>query len=213
MEDIPGVALHECLDWAWETFPDFLRATERIEHDIDFSAQLPHAALRVYVMGERALRLEMATPEDIARMRGLAAEAIRHGAIGFSTSRSINHRSVTGDPMPSLRAAEEELTGIALGLADAGGGVLEIIIDFDDPDLLEAEFGMMRRLVEKSGRPLSFSMGAGGGRRPAHPGAGRAARGGRAAGHAGQQQRLLGFTLHNIHYATNGKPGLDPRPP
>lgn len=158
VEDIPGIALHEGLDWAWETFPDFLRATERIEHDIDFCAQLPHAALRVYVMGERALRLEMATPEDIARMRSLAAEAMRHGAIGFSTSRSINHRSVTGDPMPSLRAAEEELTGIAMGLADAGGGVLEIIIDFDDPDMLEAEFGMMRRLVEKSGRPLSFSL-------------------------------------------------------
>lgn len=158
VEDIPGVALHEGLDWAWESFPQFMDAMERLPHDIDFCAQVPHAALRVYVMGERAARLEQATPEDIAQMRALTTEAIRKGAIGFSTSRSINHRSATGDPMPSLRAAEEELTQIVLGLKDAGKGVIEIIIDFDDPEMLDAEFAMMRRLVEASGRPLSFSL-------------------------------------------------------
>jgi N-acyl-D-aspartate/D-glutamate deacylase len=158
VEDIPGVALHEGLDWAWESFPQFMDAMERLPHDIDFCAQVPHAPLRVYVMGERASRLEQATPQDIARMRELTTEAVLKGAIGFSTSRSINHRSATGDPMPSLRAAEEELTQIALGLRDAGKGVLEIIIDFDDPEMLDAEFGMMRRLVEVSGRPLSFSL-------------------------------------------------------
>ena len=156
VEDIPGVALHEGLDWAWESFADYLDALERRPHDIDFGAQLPHAALRVYVMGERASRLEMATPEDIAEMRRLTAEAVREGALGVSTSRSINHRTATGDPTPSLRAAEDELMGLALGLRDAGAGVLQIICDFDGD--VDVEFALMRRLVEASGRPLSFSL-------------------------------------------------------
>jgi N-acyl-D-aspartate/D-glutamate deacylase len=157
VEDIPGAALHEGLDWAWESFDDYLKAIERRPHDIDICAQLPHGALRVYVMGERAARLEPATPEDIAQMRELAAEAMRAGAIGFSTSRSINHRTIKGDPTPSLRAAEDELTGIALGLRDAGSGVLQLLSDFDTPSL-EEEFAMLRRVVEKSGRPLSFTL-------------------------------------------------------
>jgi N-acyl-D-aspartate/D-glutamate deacylase len=157
VEDIPGVALHEGLDWAWESFGDYLSALERKPHDIDFCAQLPHAALRVYVMGERASRLEMATAEDRARMRELTAEAMRAGAIGFSTSRSINHKSVKGTPTPTLRAAEEELLAIALGVKDAGRGVLQMITDFDGEDV-DGEFALMRRLVEVSGRPLSFSL-------------------------------------------------------
>ena len=157
VEDIPGVALHEGLDWAWESFPDFLNALERKPHDIDFGAQLPHAALRVYVMGERASRLEMATADDCARMRQLATEAMHAGAIGFSTSRSINHKSVSGAPTPTLRAAEAELMAIALGVKDAGTGVLQMITDFDGEDV-DREFHLMRRLVEASGRPLSFSL-------------------------------------------------------
>jgi len=156
VEDIPGVALHEGLDWAWESFADYLDALERRPHDIDFAAQLPHAALRVYVMGERASRLEMATPQDIAQMRKLTAEAVRAGALGVTTSRSINHRTSTGDPTPSLRAAADELMGLAMGLSDAGAGVLQIICDFEDD--VEGEFELMRRLVEASGRPLSFSL-------------------------------------------------------
>ena len=156
VEDIPGVALHEGLDWAWESFADYLDALERRPHDIDFAAQLPHAALRVYVMGGRATRLEMATPADVAQMRRLTAQAVRAGALGVSTSRSINHRTSTGDPTPSLRAAEDELLGLALGLRDAGAGVLQIICDFEDD--VEGEFALMRRLVEASGRPLSFSL-------------------------------------------------------
>jgi N-acyl-D-aspartate/D-glutamate deacylase len=157
VEDIPGVALQEGLDWEWESFSDFLTALERRPHDIDFCAQLPHAALRVYVMGERAMRLEAATQDDIAQMRRLTAEAMRAGAIGFSTSRSINHRSINGDPTPSLRAAEDELTGIAMGMSDAGRGVFQLASDFDTPNL-EGEFAMLRRVVECSGRPLSFSV-------------------------------------------------------
>jgi N-acyl-D-aspartate/D-glutamate deacylase len=157
VEDIPGVALQEGLDWHWESFGDYLDALERRPHDIDYAAQLPHAALRIYVMGERASRLEMASADDRARMRALTAEAMRAGAIGFSTSRSINHKSVSGAPTPTLRAAEEELTAIALGVRDAGRGVLQMITDFDGADV-DGEFALMRRLVEASGRPLSFSL-------------------------------------------------------
>jgi N-acyl-D-aspartate/D-glutamate deacylase len=108
-------------------------------------------------MGERGARIEPATEDDIAQMRRLATDAIRAGALGFSTSRTLNHRTVKGDPTPSLRASEDELTGIVLGLSDAGSGVIELISDFDTPDL-DTEFRMLRRLVERSGRPLSLSL-------------------------------------------------------
>ena len=157
VEDIPGAVLHEGLDWSWESFSEYLNALEQRPRDVDLCAQLPHGALRVYVMGERATRLEPATEADIAQMRTLARDAAQAGAIGFSTSRSINHRTLKGDPTPSLRAGEAELTGIAMGLSDAGKGVLEYISDWDTPDP-QTEFAMVRRVVERSGRPLSFSL-------------------------------------------------------
>jgi N-acyl-D-aspartate/D-glutamate deacylase len=160
VEDIPGAALHEGLAWNWESFGDYLDAVETRARDIDIAAQLPHGALRVYVMGERGAKLEPASEDDIAQMRRHAADAMRAGAIGFSTSRTLNHRTVKGDPTPSLRASEAELTGIAQGLADAGSGVIELISDFDTPDL-DSEFAMIRRIVEKSGRPLSLSLAQG----------------------------------------------------
>ena len=156
VEDIPGVVLREGLDWRWESFGEYLDVLDGTARDIDICAQLPHAPLRVFVMGERAARLEPATADDIAQMRLLAADAMRQGALGFSTSRTLNHRSSKGESTPSLRATEEELLGIALGMQDAGAGVLQLISDWTDPD---AEFAMVRRLVEKSQRRLSFSMG------------------------------------------------------
>ncbi len=156
VEDIPGAVLHEGIDWTWESFGGYLDALEARPHDIDFCAQLPHGALRLYVMGERAARLEEATEEDAVAMRSLATEAMRAGAIGFTTSRTLNHRTATGDPTPSLRASSDELEAIALGVADAGHGVIELISDFHpDP---EAEFAMIRRLVERTGCPLSVSL-------------------------------------------------------
>ncbi|MEJ0026776.1 MAG: amidohydrolase family protein [Rhizomicrobium sp.] len=160
VEDIPGVALHEGLKWNWESFAEYLNAVESTPHDIDIGAQLPHGALRVYVMGARGANLDAATDDDIARMRRLAAEAMRAGALGFSTSRTLNHKTVKGDPTPSLRATEAELTGIALGLKDAGSGVIEMISDFNQPDLA-TEFAMIRRVVETSGRPLTLSLAQG----------------------------------------------------
>ncbi|MBI1330528.1 MAG: amidohydrolase family protein [Alphaproteobacteria bacterium] len=157
VEDIPGAALHEGLSWNWESFGDYLDALETRAHDIDICAQLPHGALRVYVMGERGAKLEAATEDDIARMRALTTEAMRAGAIGFTTSRTLNHRTVKGDPTPSLRATQEELMGIALGMKDAGSGVFELISDFDNPDPI-TEFSMIRELVARSGRPLTLSL-------------------------------------------------------
>lgn len=157
VEDIPGAALHEGLKWNWESFGDYLDALEAHPRDIDIAAQLPHGALRVYVMGERGAKLEPANETDIAQMRALTAEAMRAGALGFTTSRTLNHRTVKGDPTPSLRATHEELMGIARGMKDAGSGVFELISDFDNPDPI-TEFGMIRGLVQESGRPLSLSL-------------------------------------------------------
>jgi len=160
VEDIPGAALHEGLKWNWESFAEYLDAVESRPHDIDIAAQLPHGALRVYVMGERGAKLEAATEDDIAQMRRLTADAMRAGALGFSTSRTLNHKTVKGDPTPSLRATEAELAGIAQGMKDAGTGVFEMISDFNQPDML-TEFGMIRRIVEGSGRPLTLSLAQG----------------------------------------------------
>ena len=158
VEDIPGPALHEGLDWRWESFGEYLDALEQRPRDIDICAQLPHGALRVYVMGERALRLEPANPQDIAQMRRLTEEAMRAGAFGVTTSRTISHRTLKGDPTPSLRAAEEELLGLAQGLQDAGSGMMELVSDWNMPDP-QTEFAMMRRIMEATGRPLVFSLG------------------------------------------------------
>jgi N-acyl-D-aspartate/D-glutamate deacylase len=156
VEDIPGAVLDEGIEWTWESFGQYLDAVEGRPHDIDLCAQLPHGALRYYVMGERAARLEEATQEDAAAMRSMATEAMQSGAIGFTTSRTLNHRTAAGDPTPSLKASSSELDAIAQGVADAGHGVIELISDFS-PDA-EGEFAMIRGLVERTGCPLTVSL-------------------------------------------------------
>jgi N-acyl-D-aspartate/D-glutamate deacylase len=157
VEDLPGPCLNEGLDWSWESFAEYLTALERRKHDIDFCALLPHAPMRVFVMGDRALNLEDANQEDIARMRELTADAVRAGAFGFSTSRTIAHKTLAGDHTPTLHAQESELMGIALGMKDAGGGFIEMTSDWNTPDPA-TEFAMIRRIMEASGRPLVFSL-------------------------------------------------------
>lgn len=156
VEDIPGACLNQGLHWNWETFPDYLDALDARQRDVDVCAQLPHGPLRVYVMGERALRLEPARADDIAAMRTLAAQAMRAGAFGFSTSRTFAHKTAKGDPTPMMRAHEDELTGIAMGLADASHGQIEYVSDWDRPDPA-TEFAMLRRIVQRSGRSCVFT--------------------------------------------------------
>lgn len=160
VEDLPYPVLTAGLPWNWQSFPDYLDALQARRFDLDIATQVPHAALRVHVMRERGVAREPATPEDIAEMARLARAAVEAGALGFSTSRTLNHKTKAGEPTPTLTAEEDELTGIAMALAAANGGrgagVLQFVSDFyPDP---EAEFAMFRRIVEKSGRPLSFSL-------------------------------------------------------
>jgi N-acyl-D-aspartate/D-glutamate deacylase len=155
VEDIPGAALHEGLSWDWQTFAEYLDAVERVHHDIDLGAQVPHGAVRLHVMGERGAQREPATPEDIAGMAVLVAAGVEAGGLGFTTSRTINHRTSRGEPTPTLTAAADELVGIANGLGAIGKGVLQVVTDHMNGD---DEFAMFRRMVRESGRPLSFSL-------------------------------------------------------
>jgi len=156
VEDVPEVVMTEGLPWNWETFPEYLDALEARHYDIDIAAQLPHSALRVYVMGERAATHEPPSADDLARMRELTAQAIRAGALGVTTSRNLLHRTKAGELAPSLFSEEQELAALADGLKDAGRGVFQIIpAPMGDA---ETEFALMRRLAERCGRPLSYSL-------------------------------------------------------
>jgi N-acyl-D-aspartate/D-glutamate deacylase len=155
VEDIPGAALHEGLPWSWSSFPEYLDAIERTPHDIDVCAQVPHGALRVYVMGERGARRDAATADEISAMGELVAQALAAGALGFTSSRTVQHRTSKGEPTPTLTAAEDELLGIAAGMRRAGAGVIEMISDFDE---LDVEFDRFCRMVEDAGRPMTISL-------------------------------------------------------
>jgi N-acyl-D-aspartate/D-glutamate deacylase len=155
VEDIPGTALHEGLSWQWETFPEYLDELDRRPRDLDLAAQVPHGALRLHVMGERGAAREPATPSDIAAMAELAKEAVAAGALGFTTSRTMNHRSSRGELTPTLNAEADELIGIAEALGSIGQGVVQVVSDFVDVD---AEFAMLRTVAERSGRPISISV-------------------------------------------------------
>ena len=157
VEDIPEVVMTEGLTWEWETYPDYLDAIERRPHDIDFASQIPHSALRVYVMGQRGADREPATADDLQRMQTLVREAMAAGALGFATSRLVIHKTGQGDPIPTWQAAERELEAIALALRDSGKGVLQAV--FGAPGRsFEDEIDLLSRLTRLSGRPASFSM-------------------------------------------------------
>jgi N-acyl-D-aspartate/D-glutamate deacylase len=168
VEDIPGTALHEGLSWEWQSFGDYLDYLDRRPRDIDLGAQLPHGPVRLHVMGERGATQQPATPDDIAQMAEIARQAMEAGALGFTTSRTLNHRSSLGEPTPSLRAEADELIGIAQGMTAAGPGgrggmgVLQVVSDFLD---LDGELQLFHRMAAESGRPISVSI-AQGARRP-----------------------------------------------
>ncbi|MGE0797449.1 MAG: amidohydrolase family protein, partial [Lautropia sp.] len=155
VEDIPLEVMEKGLPWSWSSFPEFMDFVAARRFDADVCTQLPHSALRVFVMGDKAMERGASSEAERTRMRALVAQAVRAGAFGFSTSRSRSHRAPDGRHVPSYDAAEGELAAAADGLRDAGGGWLQLITDFDDA---QAEFGMLRRLVERSGRPMTISM-------------------------------------------------------
>lgn len=153
VEDIPGIALAEGLRWDWESFPEFMDALERLPRSIDVAAQIPHHPLRVYVMGERAVKREAATADDIAAMHRLAVEGLRAGAFGFTTSRTEQHKTTSGELVPGRHAEEIELLGIGRALGDVGAGAFGMLSDFEDE---AAEFDWLTRLGRETGRPLWF---------------------------------------------------------
>lgn len=155
VEDIPEVVMTTGIPWNWETFPQYLDAVDNRARDIDVAAQLPHSALRVYVMRERAVAGARATPEDLSQMADLAEEAVKAGAIGFATSRSIFHSDKDGNAIPSLHIHQQELDAIATGMNRAGGGVIEALIDYQD---LDEEFDLVRGVAKRAGLPLSISL-------------------------------------------------------
>jgi N-acyl-D-aspartate/D-glutamate deacylase len=155
VEDMPEVVLADGLSWDWESFPDFVQAVKRRRHDLDFALQLPHAALRMYVMGERAVDRAEATPDEIARMKALAYEAVQAGAFGFGTSRNIFHTTLNGQIIPTAHSPEAELTAIAEGVRDGGGGVIQAILNVQHP---KPDLEMLSRVAARTGCPLSFSL-------------------------------------------------------
>ena len=162
VEDIPGTALAEGMTWGWESFPEYLDVLAERAWTIDVGTQVPHAALRTYVMGERgADAAVLATSDDIAAMAEQCERAVRAGALGFTTSRTWVHRTSAGAQIGTLNASTEEVLGIASALRQAGTGVVQLISDVYqsiDDDVVERELGLLGRLALETGRPLSFTV-------------------------------------------------------
>lgn len=155
VEDIPDTALHEGLRWNWESFPEYLQALAARRYDIDIAALLPHAPLRVHAMGERAIRREPASAEDIKAMQQLVRQGLAAGAVGLSTSRTMAHRSKSGDFTPMYQAASEELLALGLALKDYPNSVFQMISDFEH---VGDEFSILTRVAQRTGRAATLTV-------------------------------------------------------
>ena len=161
VEDIPGAALSEGIAWGWESFGEYLDALDDRSWAIDVGTQVPHGAVRAYVMGERGARNEPADADEIASMERIVADAVADGALGASTSRTLAHRAMDGEPVPGTFAAEEELFALGRGLRDGGGGVFELApagSAGEDVVTPRSEVDWMRRLSAEIGQPVSFAL-------------------------------------------------------
>ncbi|MBL9024324.1 MAG: amidohydrolase family protein [Myxococcales bacterium] len=161
VEDIPGSALAEGIRWEWDSFPEYIDALDRTPRTIDVLAQVPHDALRVYVMGDRAVAGEPANEAEIAKMRDLLRAALEHGAAGFSTGRTDNHRGNDGSATPSSEADRLELEGIASAMKGLSFGVLQAVSDFDmaaGKARFDAEYDLLEGMARAAGRPMSMSL-------------------------------------------------------
>src|SRR5262245_18529879 len=154
VEDIPGAALSEGITWGWETFPEYMDALEKMPRSVDVAAQIPHGAVRAYVMGDRA-NDEKANATDIVEMAKIVEEGMRSGALGFSTSRTILHRAKDGVPVPGTYAGHDELMAIAHAMGRAGHGVFELASDMAPA---ANEFAWMRQMSREARVPVTFAM-------------------------------------------------------
>ena len=156
VEDIPEVVMTKGLSWNWETYPQYLDAIEARPHDIDFASQIPHSAVRVYVMGQRGADREAATADDLIGMQAIVREAMEVGALGFATSRLVIHKTGSGDAIPSFDSDEAELAAMAQALRDSGKGVLQAVFGVQGRTTQD-EIDLLSRLTAISGGPASFS--------------------------------------------------------
>ncbi len=166
VEDIPGTALHEGIEWGrWNSFPEYIDYLETRAFTMDIGTQIPHSAVRNYVMGERALTHEDASEDDLQAICGIVAEGLRAGALGFSTSRTIGHRSVSGEPIPGTFAEKDELLAIGRTLKAAGRGVFQavpagVVGDLAGPEkwTTEQEVELFAEVARESGRTCTFTL-------------------------------------------------------
>jgi len=162
VEDIPGTALHEGLQWDWESFPQYFDALERQARTIDVAAHVPHAALRAYVMGERGGDpLEQPSEHELGEMARLLGQGLDAGALGISTSRSERHRTSRGESLGTLRAREPELRALSSVLRSRGRGVFQLVSDSyrtSDDDFAASEFSLIADIARTSQRPVSFTV-------------------------------------------------------
>ena len=162
VEDIPGSVLAEGIDWQWQSSAEYLDALGRMPRTIDVAAQVPHDALRMWAMGERAVAGEVASEADIAAMRGELRQALQAGAVGFSTGRTDNHRTKQGQPTPAAEATAHELAGIAGAFAGLNHGVLMAVSDYDmdaGPDQFDREFDVVQAMAAAApGHKTSLSV-------------------------------------------------------
>ena len=154
VEDIPGTALAEGMKWDWETFPEYLDALERLPRTLDVATHVPHGAVRAYVLGEREKPGAVPTEDDIAKMAEIVEEGVRAGALGFSTSRTVLHRSVDGELVPGTTATAEELVAIGRAMGKVGYGVFELASDLKRE---WNEFGWMGQISRETGLPVTFA--------------------------------------------------------
>ncbi|MFK7895991.1 MAG: amidohydrolase family protein [Myxococcota bacterium] len=160
VEDIPGTALHDGIRWDWESFPEYLDALEKLPRTIDVATQVPHGALRVYVMGQRGADQEVATPDDLAKMAELVKEGVAAGALAFSTNRLPGHTSIHGEPVPGTFAAAEELKVLTQAVVDGGGSLLQVVPaggGNEEAGAIPREVELYREISLATGATVTFS--------------------------------------------------------